>query len=463
MADVQLAVMRIGDTEERVALKRIRSDYTSDPNHRRQFEREARLSSYLRHENIVAVRAFGADRKGPFLALEYVDGPPASRLMKEIARTGQPCPLPVALSIARDAATALLYAHSFVDKERGVESGIIHRDISPDNLLIDSGGRARLSDFGVAKALGSTNLTQTGTAKGKLGYIAPELFEGEAVTLAVDVFALGATLYRIFCGARPFEGRVEAEVLRAVLQSTPVKPSTLRPDLPPAVEQWIIGALAKTPAQRPPLEQLLAALSPLLPSPAEAHAAVAACVRSHQRALPMPGTDPRSLIPLHTVPLASPPALARRRSKRWPWVAAAVVVGAGAVASWKLLVPRPVSPPAVTAPPTAIVTAAPVVIAPATVDPPVAPVAPVESVKKPDPDPAKKPVAKKRTTLNVEVYPWATVFVDGAPMGVTPMAPIAVTPGNHSVLLYNSDLKAEHKVNVRAEPNQQTDLKYAFP
>ena len=256
MGQVHLAMMNLVGSSELVALKRLHSEMADRPEHLAQFEAEARITSLLRHPHIVALRRYGIDDDGPFLALEFVEGRSAKDLQAEGGRRMLALPLKVALSIARDAALGLSFAHSFREDSLGVDH-IVHGDISPDNILVSYEGVAKVSDFGIARIVGATTLTGTDTTRGKFGYMAPELFEGQKGDTRTDVFAFGATFFRLLTGTAAFPGKTEAELLRAVLNSEPVRPSSLI-DLPKAIDDWITRALAKDASERPAnLEQLL--------------------------------------------------------------------------------------------------------------------------------------------------------------------------------------------------------------
>jgi eukaryotic-like serine/threonine-protein kinase len=210
-------------TDERgerwVALKRIRSDLGRTAEFKAQFEREGTICSLLNHESVVSQVAWGEDDDGPYLALEYVPGETASRLLSALERMNRRLDVGAALSIARDVAEGLAYAHAFRNEALGV-TGVLHRDVSPDNVLVSTDGRAKLTDFGVAKLVGATTLTREQTLKGKLTHMAPELFDGHPADALCDVFSAGVLLYQLLAGVPPFSGRNEGELLRAVLWSS---------------------------------------------------------------------------------------------------------------------------------------------------------------------------------------------------------------------------------------------------
>lgn len=276
MGHVHLALMHLVGSSELVALKRLHAELADRPEHLEQFEREARITSLLRHPNIVALRRYGVDEEGPFLALEFVEGRSARELQDEAHRRQLVLSLKVALSIARDAARGLSFAHSFREESLGVDH-IVHGDVSPENLLVSYDGPAKVTDFGIAKIVGGATLTGTEATRGKFGYLAPELLEGQKGDTRCDVFAFGATLFRLLTGTAAFAGKTEAELVRAVLTSQPLRASSLI-DLPPAIDDWIARALAKDPSERPAnLKQALALCeAELAAEPEQGRAAVSA-------------------------------------------------------------------------------------------------------------------------------------------------------------------------------------------
>jgi hypothetical protein len=446
MGDVFLAELASGQT---VALKRIRADLRADPTFIGHFEREARICAVLAHEHIVALEAYGRDDEGPYLALEYVEGCSVSVLTRACGRAGRQVPLDVARSIASDCASALRYAHTlWVEGARA--RGVIHRDLSPDNILVSIQGIAKLADFGLARIVGTTRVTQTGVAKGKFGYIAPEMYEGHEADALTDIFAFGATLYSLFCGVPPFQGKTEAEVMRATLLAHPPVPSQLRPGVPAAVDGWIHRALSKDRGTRP------SGFSDLLLQAEDLRGAVARCL---QETFPngIERDEPGGEGAPHRVSTVAARHLRQGRGRR---VSAAVALAgavAAAAAGFGFFGRRPTA--------TAVVLpAAPAPVLPKPV--------PVEPVHDPSTPPAQRPRAKAPRTqaksapqpaaptrLWIRVQPWAHVFVDGEALGTTPLAPFEVSAGPHTVILVNDELHIHRSLTVEARAHQTTEWK----
>lgn len=462
MGEVWLAKMTLVGSSELVALKRIRSEMSDRPEHLQQFEREARITSLLRHPHIVALRRYGVDGDGPFLALEFVEGRSAKDLEKEAHNRGMVLPVKVALSLARDAARGLSFAHSFRDEQMNVDH-IVHRDISPDNVLVSYDGLVKVTDFGIAKVVGGTTLTGTDTARGKYGYMAPELFDGQEADTRSDVFAFGATLFRLLTGTSAFPGKTEAELLRAVLHSQPVRATSLV-EVSPAIDEWIDRALAKEPRDRPAnLESLLELVEAELASePGEGRAAVAELMlqcfpigkdQRRTQVLQMLGAP---VAQTHTALKAEKIVFSRRR--RWPlFVGAAVGVSLGLAGYLALLATREVKPPlgdSVPAVPDAG-TEQVVIVTPV---PPVVPVLPVAPA--PDAGLRATPVVVRegKGSLFVKASPWAKVTVDGTARGRTPVK-VVLPVGEHVVLLDYEEGNVRQRHVVRIERGKEFELK----
>ncbi len=203
MAEVLEAVaVGEGGFERRVAIKRILPDHATDPSFVRMFIDEARIASRLHHANVVGVLDFGIAEGIPFQILEFVDGVDAKTLAKQGHATGFPMPVEVALHVCTEIAYALHHAHEAKD-ENGRALGIVHRDVSPHNFLVSRDGDVKLADFGIAIARDRQEKTQTGHAKGKLSYMAPEQAMGGGMDARTDVFGLGCALHALLTDRSP--------------------------------------------------------------------------------------------------------------------------------------------------------------------------------------------------------------------------------------------------------------------
>jgi eukaryotic-like serine/threonine-protein kinase len=205
---------------------------------RARFEREARAAATLAHENIVRIYAYGEAEDGrPYMVFEHLVG---GTLEERLARGGLPDT--ETMRIARDVAAGLAHAHA---------NGLVHRDLKPSNILFDAEGRAKISDFGIARLGGAGTLTEAGTVLGTAAYISPEQGAGEQATPASDVYSFGVVLFRMLTGRLPFEADQPLELVRMHRAEPPPSVSDFRPDVPGRLESLVAAMLAKDPRDRP--------------------------------------------------------------------------------------------------------------------------------------------------------------------------------------------------------------------
>lgn len=232
--------------EKEVVIKRIRAFLASDPSFIDMFIREAQLASRLNHPNIVQIFDFDKHEDTYYLAMEYVNGRSVWELRKKTKELLMGLPPVLVAHIGSEVARGLHYAHQL--KQKGKLIGIVHRDVTPHNVLLSFDGAVKLTDFGIAK------VDKTGTApgmlKGKFAYMSPEQARGEAVDARTDVFALGIVLWEMLTGGRLFDSDSELGVLRAVQQSVIPPPARLNPDVPDALSQIVMKALERDLSQR---------------------------------------------------------------------------------------------------------------------------------------------------------------------------------------------------------------------
>ena len=250
MAEVLLArASGIEGFERHVVIKRIHPDQARDERFVAMFLDEARLAAALHHQNVVQVHDIGEDQGEYFFAMEYVHGEDLRKLLMHANRADQTVPLEHLVTIITGAAAGLHYAH----EQRGLDRkplGIVHRDVSPANILIGYDGAVKVADFGIAKAAFRTAETQSGILKGKVSYMSPEQCTGKPVDRRSDVFALGIVLYELATVRRLFKGDSDYDIMSAIVHGTIPPPTTKRADIPPALEQIILKALALDPALR---------------------------------------------------------------------------------------------------------------------------------------------------------------------------------------------------------------------
>ncbi len=222
----------------RVAVKILDPTLADDGHVRQRFRHEAIAAARLTHPGIVATYDTGEDDGVAYIVMELVDGATLRRLLDARGRL----PVGEVADIGAQVADALEHAHS---------RGLVHRDVKPGNVLVERDGRVKVTDFGIAKAAGTSELTRAGAVVGTARYLAPEQVEGGPVDARTDVYALGLVLYEMLCGQTPFNGDNEIANAVARLRADPVPISITRPEVPRAVQDVVARALARAPGDRP--------------------------------------------------------------------------------------------------------------------------------------------------------------------------------------------------------------------
>ena len=233
-----------------VAVKTMLPKLSEDEQFEQMFLDEASLASQIRHPHVVEIMDLGEQQGILFLVMEWIDGVPLNQLMKT-ARPRGGVPVPVAVRIAMQACAGLQAAHELKDGD-GKLVGLVHRDISPQNILVTYDGVSKVVDFGVAKAtaLGG-GATVAGQIKGKVAYMAPEQVKGGAIDRRVDLFAMGIVLYALTTGKHPFRRESEAATMYNICAPTPVMPPRkVIPDYPLELERVVVKSLSKDPDRR---------------------------------------------------------------------------------------------------------------------------------------------------------------------------------------------------------------------
>jgi eukaryotic-like serine/threonine-protein kinase len=251
MATVHLArLLGSGGFSRTVAIKRLHPHIAKDAEFRNQFLDEARLASRVRHPNVVQTLDVVALEDELFLVMEYVQGESLAQLLRTSKARGQRLPARVVAHVMADALHGLHSAHE-AKSDLGEPLGLVHRDMSPQNVLVGLDGTARVLDFGVAKATGRIQTTQGGQLKGKLAYMAPEQIAGAGVTRQTDIFAAAVVLWEALTSRRLFAGGADGEVLHRILSGDPPQaPSRIVPDLPPGLDAIVIRGLERDPSKR---------------------------------------------------------------------------------------------------------------------------------------------------------------------------------------------------------------------
>jgi serine/threonine protein kinase len=231
-----------------VAVKRLHPHLARDPYFAAMFLDEARLAARVQHPNVVPILDVVSTESELFLVLEYVRGETLSGVLRALRKKNEKMPVPVAAAVVVGLLTGLHAAHEARD-ELGKPLNIVHRDVSPQNLMVGADGVARVLDFGVAKAATRLQTTREGQLKGKIPYMSPEQLTGE-VTARSDVYSAGIVLWEALTGQRLFRGETEAQILNLVVTMDAPAPSTLNPAVPPELDAVVLKALTRDPASR---------------------------------------------------------------------------------------------------------------------------------------------------------------------------------------------------------------------
>ena len=228
-----------------VAVKILRAQYAADESFLRRFEREAQAAAGFSHANIVNVYDVGTDGDQHYIVMEYIRGPS----LKELIRRQGPFSVDGAIFIIGQVTSALDYAH---------QRGLIHRDIKPQNILVDRDGNAKVVDFGIAKGMRDVNLTEAGTGMGTVHYVSPEQAQGDPAGPASDLYSTGVVLFEMLTKRLPFEADTPVGVAMQHVNTPPPPPSTFNPKIPPEVDAIVLRSLAKDPSERYPSGTALA-------------------------------------------------------------------------------------------------------------------------------------------------------------------------------------------------------------
>jgi serine/threonine-protein kinase len=244
MADVYLAQAVAKPEAPPIVVKKILSHLAHEPKFVEMFLSEAKIASQLRHPNLVKILDLGEHEGEIFLVMEYVDGLTLRGVIRNAASTRTQLPLAFCAQVISSACAGLDYAHDFCNPQSGDWLGLIHRDVTPENILLSKDGNVKVVDFGLAKAA-AIQSSHTHTLRGKYHYMAPEQFRRkEALDRRVDIYALGVVLYEMVTGVPPYPAQGQLALMRAILQNDIVEASKRRADVPPALSRILSMALA---------------------------------------------------------------------------------------------------------------------------------------------------------------------------------------------------------------------------
>jgi serine/threonine protein kinase len=249
MAEVFRAVVRGAEGfEKEVCIKRILPMFTEDEDFVRMFIDEAALASKLHHANIVQTLDFDKIDGQYYIALEFVEGRDLKRVLSALRQSARPIPITVGAFIGAEILKGLHFAHA--RRHSGQALGVVHRDISPHNVLVSMSGEVKITDFGIAKAASRVSATRSGVVKGKILYMSPEQAGGGTIDHRADLFAAGVVLYEALTGQRPFAADTDAESLAKIARGDFKPPRTVRPELSERLDAVVCKLMAKSPGER---------------------------------------------------------------------------------------------------------------------------------------------------------------------------------------------------------------------
>lgn len=319
MANVFLARDMILDRD--VAVKILRLDFADEDEFIRRFQREAQSATSLAHPNIVNIFDVGDEENIYYIVMEYVDG----MTLKQYIQNHYPIPVEKVLDIMKQLTSALSHAHY---------NHIIHRDIKPQNILIDHDGNVKITDFGIAMALSSTSITQTNAVVGSVHYLSPEQARGGIATKKSDIYSLGIVMFELLTGRLPFSGESAISIALKHLQSETPPPTRWNPHIPQSVENIVLKATAKDPFLRyknvEEMEKDLdTALDPdrlsepkfIIPEDNEATKAIPVITNDQ----PVSNDQDTMVHTQEREVTAQPVEQAKKRRRKWPWIVGSIL------------------------------------------------------------------------------------------------------------------------------------------
>jgi len=347
MAEVWKARMRgVEGFQKIVAIKKILPHLSDNQDFIEMFVDEAKLAAQLNHNNIIHIYDLGKIQTSYYIAMEYIDGFDLKTILRRGEERGHPMQVELALFIASKVAAALDYAHRKRDFDER-EMGLVHRDVSPQNVLISQEGDIKLCDFGIAKAASKASHTQAGALKGKLQYMSPEQAWGRSIDRRSDIFALATVLFEMLTGRKLFTGDNELSILEQVREARVTAPSLFNDEVTPEIDKIVVKALQKDPANRyqtagEMARDIDAILYSFKPTPTSADLAIYMHrLSSPEPAMPEPQHEPEPIVPARpsapvftpavaaaavaapAIPIAAPAALPVAAPEPWETPAAA--------------------------------------------------------------------------------------------------------------------------------------------
>jgi serine/threonine-protein kinase len=252
MAEVFMGMREgLGGFEKLVVIKRIFSHFCEDERFIKMFLDEARLAASIRHPNVVEILDIDRDQSGHFIVMEYLSGETLALMFETLRAQQVTMPAPIVARVCADVAAGLHYAHTATDNN-GTPLGIVHRDVTPSNLIVCFNGITKIVDFGIAKAELRDAQTRSGALKGKMAYLSPEQIEDTKVDPRTDVFQLGICLHEMLTGTRLFDAEGDHQKMMAVMERPIRPPSEVNPYVPKAFDEVVLRALSRDFEKRTP-------------------------------------------------------------------------------------------------------------------------------------------------------------------------------------------------------------------
>ncbi|AHZ83536.1 protein kinase [Bdellovibrio bacteriovorus] len=233
-----------------VAIKRILPQYSDHQDFIEMFKEEAKIAVNLNHGNVVSIYDFGVERAQFFLVMEYVEGRNLRQILNELKKTNTQFTIEQIVYMIKEVAAGLDHAHRCIDGTTGKPLNIVHRDMSPQNIMVSFEGEVKIIDFGIAKAETQMEATKAGTLKGKYGYMSPEQADGQSIDPRTDIFSMGIVLWELLANDRLFTSNSEAAILRKIRECQVPSIRKINPSVPPELERIVNKALAKDKSLR---------------------------------------------------------------------------------------------------------------------------------------------------------------------------------------------------------------------
>jgi serine/threonine-protein kinase len=450
-----------------VVIKQLLPELAADGRFVTAFLDEARIASRFVHPNVVHTLDVDSDGDRHFIVMEYLPGENLAATLTACAKRGVQLPPGLAAWIVMKATEGLHHIHTRRDAD-DKPLGIVHRDISPENVFVLYDGEVKLVDFGITLAPFREAVTRTGVVKGKLFYMSPEQVRGGKLDARSDVFSMGVVLWESLTCAPLFPRDNDAKTLAAIATEDAPSPLTRNPDLPDGLCQIVLKALARNPSHR-------------YGSSGELRAALAGFVRSHGLAADTAAVErfmhdlfadrirAKARVVERALPADEPPGSEPEPGPRWIGAVLALVFVVGALVTFLIVMSLEGQPGPETPPSPPVVDVAPAAKGPAA----------TESLPNPQPVPVMTPPAKNPPTrdehktsprrapktgrLRLMTTPWTTIYHKGVKLGQTPLIDVRLPAGAVKLRAVNDEAGIDRWITVRIKPGQVVTRRHNFP